>query len=402
MNKYLASLALPFLLVAGCKSSADVPIDAPVLSVATPDFYAAPTKLPDLPGVMIRQAAQPDGLMMRGASEGIRILYSSTDGLSGAGRTAVSGAVYLPEGDAPEGGWPVLVWSHGTVGIADQCAPSQAGWADNHGGYISSWLEEGYAVLTSDYQGLGTAGTHPYMALRPMAFSNLDMLKAVREADMPVSDIVFIGGQSQGASAAIATAIHAADYAPEIDLSGLLVTGVPYFTEASLESVLSSADPDVWHPNVVLSLYALSMVELVDDGFALEDVVSDTAWPAVSKVYEQCVFDYFETTQRAGLTPRNIFDAPYDGAMKTAFRQMIYPTVALDIPIFVGTGERDSITPMPMQQAFVQQACVAGSAVRSKVYDGADHFEALSGSIPDAKAFVDDVLAGNTDISTCR
>ncbi|MCP5060107.1 MAG: hypothetical protein GY937_25675 [bacterium] len=62
------------------------------------------------------------------------------------------------------------------------------------------WLESGYAFVASDYQGLGTKGTHPYLATRPAAFSNLDAIRAVKAADLPLSDEVVIAGQSQGAA----------------------------------------------------------------------------------------------------------------------------------------------------------------------------------------------------------
>lgn len=34
-----------------------------------------------------------------------------------------TGLLYLPAGNAPPGGWPVVSWAHGTQGVADHCAP---------------------------------------------------------------------------------------------------------------------------------------------------------------------------------------------------------------------------------------------------------------------------------------
>lgn len=38
---------------------------------------------------------------------------------------AVSGMVVAPDTKAPDGGFPVVSWAHGTTGTADQCAPSR-------------------------------------------------------------------------------------------------------------------------------------------------------------------------------------------------------------------------------------------------------------------------------------
>jgi hypothetical protein len=51
-----------------------------------------------------------------------RIAYASRDA---NGRPVLAtGVVLLPPGEAPEGGWPVLAWAHGTAGVARVCAPS--------------------------------------------------------------------------------------------------------------------------------------------------------------------------------------------------------------------------------------------------------------------------------------
>ena len=40
------------------------------------------------------------------------------------GQTTATAVVMIPKGTAPTGGWPMVVWAHGTTGVADQCAPS--------------------------------------------------------------------------------------------------------------------------------------------------------------------------------------------------------------------------------------------------------------------------------------
>jgi hypothetical protein len=89
-------------------------------------FYAWSSDVPS-PGALLRSEPLPADLVLENASKSERILYSSTNGLDGKTRIAVSGALFWPKGDPPAGGWPLMAWAHGTVGAAPKCAPSFMG-----------------------------------------------------------------------------------------------------------------------------------------------------------------------------------------------------------------------------------------------------------------------------------
>jgi Secretory lipase len=81
--------------------------------------------------------------------------------------------------------WRALpAWAHGTVGSADVCAPSWAGRSERDITYLNPWLDQGYAVVASDYQGLGTPGGHPCLTTRPEAYSVLDSVRAVEGGEL--------------------------------------------------------------------------------------------------------------------------------------------------------------------------------------------------------------------------
>src|SRR3954454_10341333 len=111
------------------------------------------------------------------ASKNQLVLYRSVNASGKA--IAVSGTITLPKGKPPKGGWPVLTYAHGTVGIADICAPSRDGGSLLNA-YIypvlARWLEAHYAVVRTDYQGLGTAGTHGYLVGTEEGRSVLDIV----------------------------------------------------------------------------------------------------------------------------------------------------------------------------------------------------------------------------------
>ena len=68
-------------------------------------------------------------------------------------------------------------WAHGTVGIADACAPCAIGTQANYDSpLLNRWLKAGYAVVRTDYEGLGTPGEHPYLIGVSEGRSVLDMV----------------------------------------------------------------------------------------------------------------------------------------------------------------------------------------------------------------------------------
>ena len=131
-----------------------------------------------------------------------------------------TGVVVSPRGISARGWLPVISYAHGTVGVADQCAPSSSVPLERTATHLGHWLEQGYAVVTTDYVGLGTPGVHPYLDGRSAAHSVVDMVRAARAVDDDLSSAWVAMGQSQGGQATMFTASLATDYAPELDYRG--------------------------------------------------------------------------------------------------------------------------------------------------------------------------------------
>lgn len=362
-------------------------------------FYRYDDEVPPTPGVLLRHEPLQAHQSIPGAAENIRLLYSSTDGLDGKTAIVVSGGLFLPQGIPPEGGWPLLLWSHGTVGIADVCAPSWTGYVPFHQKYLKRWLQSGYAIVASDYQGLGTKGTHPYLATRPEAFSNLDVIRAVQSVSFPLSDEVVIIGQSQGAGAAMATAGHSAEYAPEIRLRGVVATGIPYFTPEALVAVQAARPKDQVDPMLGYNFLVLSLVEQLDPSFDASNYVYETVLPTVRAVQAVCNRDMRKKIEELGLTYNTTFKKP--PPLQQGFAKMQYPTLAFTLPLFVGTGSIDRDTPPRMQARLVQAACKAGANVSAHLYKGYDHLTALNHSLADSIPFVAAAFNGTQVDGNC-
>ncbi|ATZ63080.1 alpha/beta hydrolase family protein [Acinetobacter bereziniae] len=134
-------------------------------------------------------------------------------GINGTEVQATS-LVFTPKTVAPAGGWPIVVWAHGTTGVADVCAPSRNVMNDHIKGMISKFLAAGYVVVAPDYEGLGEPGgkeLHPFLNLKSEAYSITDAVVATRSwLGSKASNQWVTVGHSQGGQAALGAAQYAA------------------------------------------------------------------------------------------------------------------------------------------------------------------------------------------------
>lgn len=182
-------------------------------------FYAAPADVAALdPGALIRVEPLP-GAELVGARS-FRLLYRTE---RPDGTVAVSGAMaFVPTAPAPSGGRPVLAYAHGTLGQGRGCAPSRR---DDPLGVNAAWLEQavadGFAVVATDYAGLGTTGPNLYLVGEAEARDVVNSVRAldgVPDADPGERWVVF--GHSQGGHSALWTAALVDRLLPEKQLIG--------------------------------------------------------------------------------------------------------------------------------------------------------------------------------------
>jgi pimeloyl-ACP methyl ester carboxylesterase len=365
------------------------------------EFYTWTGALPKQPGRMLRTEPLTEKAPLASAGRSLRILYSSTDGIDGKSPTYVSGALYLPKGKAPKGGWPLMAWAHGTVGIADKCAPSWAGRGQRDLDYLNYWLDQGYAVVASDYQGLGTPGRHPYLATRPAAYSVLDSVRAVQKGGFDLSKKVVLIGQSQGGGAAWATAAYAQQYAPDLDIRGTVATGTPYFSPEAQAAVLAAKPRDVVDPAFSYTLLILTLQEMNDPSFKVADYVSDTAMPVMNVGYSECLGQVITGVITRKLSYNATFKKDAMDQIVKAYALMGYPTLKPKGPIFMGTGGKDRDVVPGMQESLVRDACKAGARIEWHVYPDLDHSGTVNGSRPDSTPFVKKAFAGEKITGNC-
>jgi pimeloyl-ACP methyl ester carboxylesterase len=210
-------------------------------------FYDRPDPMPaGRPGDIVRSEPQrlvyePSGQLGGWVAQGTRIMYLSTD--SRGRPMAVTGTYFEPDNPWPRAGpRPLIVVAPGTQGQGDQCAPSRlfgqgihfSSGLDITLGYeemfVATLVARGFAVVVTDYEGLGTEGVHTYVNRLSQAHAVIDAGRAaMRLPDtslQPDGPVAFFG-YSQGGGASAAAAELAPQYAPELDLVGAYAGAPP-------------------------------------------------------------------------------------------------------------------------------------------------------------------------------
>jgi pimeloyl-ACP methyl ester carboxylesterase len=300
------TILVTVVLTCGLAQAAQVPVPDPSQGDGgVSPFYTWAGEIPTTPGQMLRTEPLDPALGLAMTGEQRRILYTSTDGVAGKNPVVVSGALFLPQGTPPAGGWPLVAWAHGTTGIADTCAPSWNKRSERDAAYLNAWLQQGFAIVATDYQGLGTPGPHPYLAIRPEAYSVLDSARAVLRAFPLIANSIVVMGQSQGGGAAFATAGIAPTYAPELIIRGSVATGVPYLTPAMLRPPANPTPPDKADPTIAYNLYIAIMMQQGNPSLTADQLVTPRALPSLQEARTTCAGPLFRSVLQAGLNRGN-------------------------------------------------------------------------------------------------
>ncbi|MBB2205352.1 lipase family protein [Gluconacetobacter takamatsuzukensis] len=381
MRSLLMAAFLPAL--AACQT-------APVRSPAPP--------APRVAGTLTGQAPLDAADGVPGSGRALAVTYLSTDGVTGSGLVPVTGEVIYPPGPPPPGGWPIVAWAHGTVGIAAACAPSRNPHSLRDQDYLGAWLRRGFAIVATDYQGLGGGGTHPYLNARAEAYSVLDGVRAALSGLPDLRDTVMIVGQSQGAGAAFAAASYAPAYAPTLDIRGTVATGIPYMTPEIAKSLMHGGAGRMpkgqVDPVVAYALLIAASAAGLDPAFDPAAAFTPRAMRAFHAASQTCLSDLLDIVRDDGLTRANSFRPTLPHALAPALRAMAFPTLKLAAPLFVGTGAEDRDVAPLGQLLLVRDACRAGTTVQAHLYKGLDHGQTVMASLADSAAFTRAVMTG--------
>lgn len=320
------------------------------------------------------------------------VLYRS-EGLDGEA-VAVSGRVYAPAGPEADAGERVVVsWAHGTTGLADTCAPSRTG-AEVPA--LAQLLDAGYVVAATDYPGLGTPGVHPYLVGASEGRSVLDAARAAARIEgAGAGSQVVLGGHSQGGHAVLFAGGLSLDYAPELDLLGVVASA----PAAELTTLLRSAVPISLAFGLVASA-VYSYAQTYDD-LNLDDVLTPAALERIEVVEEECldgVTNAFSDERPAAWLLANPLDLePW--AQRVAENEP--GSMSIPAPVLVTQGTVDFVVLASSTDTAVNRLCTGANLVDYRRYPGAGHGDLLADAGDDVLAWVAERVAGTPANSSC-
>ncbi|MET8874578.1 lipase family protein [Nocardia sp. NPDC004604] len=349
------------------------------------------------PGAVVSVAPLAAVATLPGSVNSSRILYSTTT-VSDA-PTVASAAVYFPPGPAPEGGWPVIAWAHGTVGLGDNCAYSIAGpsaverdWA-----YLGTWLAQGYAIVAADYAGLGTPGEHPYLNGRVEAHNVVDAVEAATAQYPSLAKKWVVVGQSQGGGAAVSTARYATEFGgPELDYRGAVGTGVPAYIEDVLQLLGPGVPPLELSPfSTAYVLYILNGLRTTHPELDIESFLTDSGRAWLARAREACILPLRDELGASGVVIGDLFARPL--AQIPNVHGLLYdylglPESGYDKPLFLGQGLRDTDVITPETLRFAAVLAVNRQPVTVHIYPE-DHDGTVNASLRDSLPFVRGLFA---------
>jgi hypothetical protein len=353
-------------------------------------FYRPPDPLP---------AANPGDLIWSvpvasvPGAKAWKILYHSRS-VDGAD-VAVSGVVVTPTNKAPAGGRPVVSMAHGTRGIADKCAPSRSADSVSQIPAIKKLMKQGYVVVATDYEGLGTPGTHPYLVGQSEAHGVLDIARAAHHLpDTAANNQTIVWGQSQGGQAALFTGEVAPAYAPELHLLGV-VSGAPVTDVASMYPAAATIPATLGF--VVMALIG---IQAAHPDARVSDILTPAALEQAKIVEQKCYADVLTAFNKP--VDQVIAHNPLDVApWPELFAADSTGNTATAAPMFVYQGLSDGVVYKIFTDKFVKKACGLGDTLQYQTFSGKDHYQETDAAQTHILAWIQSRLTGQPAPSTC-
>jgi len=322
-----------------------------------------------------------------------RIRYISRD-VNGVPQEA-SGLVIAPSETGENR--PIFTWCHGTTGLGDAASPSaQPGPARELITYfqpeatqqidygvpgLQGYIDDGWVVCATDYQGLGTPGMHQYTVNITNARDAVYMARAARSLDVGAGTTLGCAGWSQGGGAAAAVAeLDPEDYG-DLKLIGTVpispgVAKIALEMPASVTAALADPKlpPDSHLVMVLAGVYAAnpSTLKLSEAFTPLGVQIIETAWNNQPVHHLNDMIGRMFRLKGAVLKG-NPLDLP---AWKAAIADSSAAKKKPVAPVLVciDTFDNGTVVPVSWQTAYVDAVKKFGGSVEVRDYPEDDHF----------------------------
>lgn len=428
MNRFARYLVLSFFAIVSTITFADPPMQP---------FYASVIKMAPVGKLGQVISKEKIATSIKG-TQAWRIAYISSDV---AGRKTIStGTIIAPVGPSPKEGRPILAWAHGTTGSAQNCGPSQVidptaplneyflmdgnSWTDYGIPNVQEFINQGYVVVATDYQGLGGGGKHQYAVAQT---NGRDVINSARAAssmkEVGAGKKTVVYGWSQGGGATIAaaslpeyqalqgTAADNLEYlgfvalAPE-DVAAML--SKPPTDEAAAKKLINEfTQANV--PNVFLFAHYMMGLWGTQAAFPdlkLSDVLTDEGVKVVGRLSRnKCMHVLADTFSYVyGDNYKSLLKSEPSNSLAwvKAFVDGSVNPVKPVAPVVIYWGTKDTAVPPIMHELYQKQMCAMGANVgRNQLPGEQTHFTTPGVSAPMYLEWVKDRVSGKPLASGC-
>ena len=350
-------------------------------------FLDMPDPLPSgQPGELMRAEPFYEYLLPYTVSA-IRILYHSRS--SQEKDVAASGVVLLPRGTAPPGGWPIIAWAHDLTGSARQCAPSLLKTL-NEGPLLSMYVGLGYAVVASDYAGLGTSFPYAVLDVPSNAQDVINSVAAARAALPQLGWKWLVAGYGHGSRVAVGVA----EALPNSNKEFLGAIGI-----------LGAANPPEFFehleqgPSYPMLIFLAQGIKNQHPEFPVDDMLTRKGMTLYKILADSCEALSEQVPDSNELVKPGWQNNPY---IKDFFSRNALGRKPAFSPVLLISGETSGDVPASLTAALVGQLCQQKDPVLFVNYPGLNPSAVLGNSVGEQVSWIRARFSGQPAPSNCH
>jgi hypothetical protein len=295
--------------------------------------------------------------------------------------------------------------------LGDRCSPSytlqggdpgqaNSGTAYAEAGLVTAIAAQGYAVTVPDFEG---PDLH-WVAGHESGWNTLDGIRATESyLGMSSSQKVGLFGYSGGSIGGEWASELAPTYAPELNIIGTAIGGIPVHLAHNTRYVNGS---DTWSGVMPAVLVSLGRAF----GVKINKYASTYGKLVMNEVKDQCIGSF--NGNYPGLKIRQLLKKKYHRFLKVRpFARIINSLIMGSapghplMPMFMGVGNADGTGDHVMIEKDVEglahEYCGEGVPVQLKVYQGAEHSQAGLQFFPEALGWLSQRFAGLPFTGNC-
>lgn len=397
----LAGLSLISAFSAASAQTYFPPATASVAPGSDP-FYTPPSTwslASKEPGDVLRYRQIPLGSYASFTSAGYQLMYRTTNN---KGQPSASVTTVLVPSNAPSTNRKLLSYQSMYDSLTLTCSPSYLTVQGKlfEESYVDSVLKAGIVVALADYEGLQSQ----WMAGQNTAHGVLDGIRAAikfNKIGLDPSAPVGMMGFSGGGHATAWAAEMASEYAPDLNIVGAAMGGIP----VNIGNVARKVDGGMFS-----SVYFGAVTGLLRAYPELNpsDYLTTAGLSMIKDMGKRCLLGMFEgqsdmlikyafRKSTKYMKSANFLDLPAIAAVVT---ENNLGTRTPSMPVYVYEGTSDEIMPVADVDALVKTYCSAGVPVQYKRTSG-DHLLMAVAPAP-MRDFVMDMLNGKVAPNNCN